>query len=675
MINPLQQLRRWWQVQAQTRETPLDGEVPFWVLSFLFHLVLLVALARVFVPGLKKPEVDLVLAEVDPAEEEIEVAPQIQFADQPVEDIGADSVDGADLQLSQAAILQDTSLVEDEPELNIRELGDFLVQELIETSVAPKIESLPVHGSVGVAQTGAEGAVDRITQEILLSMQERETTVVWMFDQSASLLRQRDLILDRFDRVYQELGVLEERGREEFNRRESGKAPLLTQVYGFGEQFAAGFKEPVADVEQIKSKVRELQTDRSGIENVFQTIVTAADDFKADRKVIPSTGQRRRNVMFIVVSDEAGDDTQALDDAVAACKRYEIPVYVIGVPAPFGRKETFVKWVDPDPSFDQTPQWAPVSQGPESLFPERLRLNFSGQAFEEESQLDSGFGPYGLTRLCYETGGIYFNVHPNRQLNRRVRRRQTDDYTAYFARFFDPNIMRKYRPDYVTVETYVRRMQENRCRFALVQAAEQSWLNPMEPPEMRFEKLDEARFVNTVSEAQRAAAVLEPKIERLYQILVSGEQDRPEEISLRWKAGYDLAMGRVLAVKIRAKTYNAMLALAKTKLKFEDPKNNTWILRPAETVSTGSQDQKMAEQARTYLQRVLDEHPGTPWAFLAQRELETPMGWRWAETYTEPPRPQQNRPGNNNNNNVRRMQPERAVELEPPKPKRKAPKL
>ena len=69
----------------------------------------------------------------------------------------------------------------------------------------------------------------------------------------------------------------------------------------------------------------------------------------------------------------------------------------------------------------------------------------------------------------------------------------------------------------------------------------------MAPPQLRFEKLDEARFANELSRAQRAAAELEPKITRLYEILKTGEQDREREITMRWKAGYDLAMGRTLA--------------------------------------------------------------------------------------------------------------------------------
>src|SRR6185503_14725423 len=99
----------------------------------------------------------------------------------------------------------------------------------------------------------------------------------------------------------------------------------------------------------------------------------------------------RRNVMIVVFTDEAGDDLDALDAAVDICRKYEIPVYVIGVPAPFGRENAFVKWIDPDPKFDQSPQWAKVHQGPESLLPERIKLLFGGRA-ELEEQMDSGFG-------------------------------------------------------------------------------------------------------------------------------------------------------------------------------------------------------------------------------------------------------------------------------------------
>jgi hypothetical protein len=42
----------------------------------------------------------------------------------------------------------------------------------------------------------------------------------------------------------------------------------------------------------------------------------------------------------------------------------------------------------------------------------------------------------------------------------------------------------------------------------------------------------------------------------------------------------------------------------------------------------------MGGQARELLGRVVKEHAGTPWALLAQKELETPLGWEWTEAHT-----------------------------------------
>jgi hypothetical protein len=107
-------------------------------------------------------------------------------------------------------------------------------------------------------------------------------------------------------------------------------------------------------------------------------------------------------------------------------------------------------------------------------------------------------------------------------------------------------------------------------------------------------------------------------------------------------------MGRVMAVKARTEAYNAMLAAAKRGLKFKDEKNNTWVLAPADEISVGSQLEKTASKAREYLERVVSEHPDTPWSYLAQKELETPIGWKWQEEYTPPPGSNEGGAGNAN---------------------------
>ena len=470
------------------------------------------------------------------------------------------------------------------------------------------------------------GAIDRITHEILLSLEERKTLVVWLFDQSGSLAEQRTDIINRFDQIYDELGVLEAAGNAAFQKHTS--KPLLSAVVAFGEKITFVSPKPTDDVQELKKEIASLQTDSTGVERVFTSVYQSVEKYRSYR-----TKEPRRNVMFVVVTDEVGDDEQGLDASIAICRKYEIPVYVIGVPSPFGRADALIKYVNPDPKFERTVQWVPVRQGPESFMPEVLKLGFSGSG-EWDEPIDSGFGPYCLTRMAYETGGIFFAVHPNRNARKSVSREETAVLSAQMTYFFDPEIMRNYRPDYVSVKEYQKLVSENKARQALVQAAQKTWTAPMEKPKMHFPKVSEADFANLLSNAQRAAAVLEPKVQELYELLKTGEKDRDKLTQPRWQAGYDLAYGRVLAVKVRTEAYNAMLAKAKQGMKFKNPKNDTWELKPSSEISVGSTLEKQADQARTYLQRVAQNHKNTPWALLAERELKEPMGWSWEEKFS-----------------------------------------
>ena len=673
----IRSLRRWWQVKTGKMDTPIDGEVPFWIVSLGFHLVVIIFLARIMMPEESVKAVSLMLDE--PVEQIVEedIPMEIQFDELLTEEIGADGDDGFETAAAQAPIVDPISEDTIDLEMQLRDVADIVTDNDFIEATAESMAIVPVKGSVGNSVKAASGAVDRMTQEILMSMQERETIVVWMFDQSASLMEQREEIVQRFDRIYDELGILQAAGHASF---ENKKQPLLTQVYAFGSEIKPLLKNPTPSLATIKEAIQSVDRDSSGIENVMETVIVAAKDHASYRRIDKTTGKPKNNVMLIVVSDEAGDDKDKVDDAIRICNEHQMPVYVIGVPAPFGRTNTEVKWVDPDPEFDQSTQWALVSQGPESIMPERLRLDSTG-TFGDLNMIDSGFGPFHLTRLSYETGGIYFAVHPNRNTKRRVKKWETKSYSASIQHFFDPKIMRRYKPDYVSNQTYLARLKASESRSALVRAATFTTTGTLESPVLRFEKLNEATFVANVSAAQQTAAIVEPQINRLYEMLKVGEEARPDELSLRWQAGFDLAIGRAIAAKVRASSYNAMLALIKTKLKFDPPKdektpqNNTWVLVPADIVQTGSQDTKLLQKAHNYLNRVIEEHPGTPWALLAQRELETPIGWKWEQDYTAPPQPREARPNNNNNNNNAEPRIPQPRMNAVPKTKRPPPKL
>ena len=641
----LSRLKLWWRVKTGQTDTPFDGESPYWIVSLVFHLGLLICLSFCLIdePIVNDLFVEVVQEEEIEIEEEevIEIPEEFHFDEELKEDIGAVSENGEAMALAQAefiAELSETPSPIDLPEsLNAKFEIDFIEQE----TKGVVFNNLAVKGHVGVGVDGAEGAIDRLTQEILNHMEENATQVVWLFDQSASLLRQRQQILDRIDRVYEELKAIEATGKKDsFKKHE---LPLLTSVYAFGESVHKLTRESTSQIDEIKKAIGSVERDDSGLENVFSAIYTAAKDCANLRKINPRTKLPYRNVMLIVISDEAGDDIVGMDTTIAFCSKHEMPVYVVGVPAPFGRVQTPVKWVDPDPNYDQSPQWTTVNQGPETLAPERIRLHFA-DTNEDTVPIDSGFGPYALTRTCYETGGIYFTVHPNRAMGRRVRARDTEAYSSHLSYFFDPDVMRAYRPDYVSTKKYWTNLASNRARMAVVQTAQRSWVAQMKEPRTRFEKLDEAAFVRAVTAAQIESAILEPQLNELYEGLRAGEVDRDLETSRRWQANFDLAMGRVMAVKVRTESYNAMLAKAKTSLKFEDEKSNVWELEPSAEILTGGTMKRMADKANQYLQRVVDEHPETPWAILAKRELQTPMGWKWVEEYLPPPPPPTPRP-------------------------------
>jgi hypothetical protein len=654
----LNNIKRWWQIKTGRYETPLDTDVPFWMISLVFHLGLILLLAKVFMPDAVPRAIGALYADTEDVIEMDELIPEEMDVYETDEDeLG---VEAEEELKAEAAATPTLEFIADETEAV--ETPDFETGELFASEFtsevnasAPTLETVAVRGVAGRSLKNTSGAIDRIAEVIRDRMAEGDLMVVWLFDQSASLRAQRTKIAKQFDRVYQQLERFQELDKADF-RDPDFDPPLLTDVYQFGQTVSPLLKNPTFKLDELRAAVEKVKRDDSGKENVMQSVMTVAKKYRQMARVVPRTGKPKRNVMVILVTDEAGDDVNLTDQAVRYCVNARVSVYAVGVPAPFGREETEVKWVDPDPGYDQTPQRAIVDQGAETPRPERLRLGFvdGRQDFE---QIDSGFGPFYLTRLCYETGGLYFAVHPNRTGKRRVRWGEVSNYASKLTYFFDPEIMRRYQPSYVSVQTYNKSLSENKARMALVQASEFTRTGtPLRSPQLRFPRLNEGTFTRLVNEAQKDAAFVVPELDRLMQTLKLGEADREKEDDARWQAGFDLAMGRAIAARLRASTYNEMLALAKTSLKFDTPKdektpqNNTWVLRPSSKVETGSRDAQLAEKARTYLRRVVDEHPGTPWSLIASHELRIPIGWEWKQAYTEPPKPREMRPGNNNNN-------------------------
>ncbi len=445
-------------------------------------------------------------------------------------------------------------------------------------------------------------------------------------------------------------------------------------MISFGKTVDLLTQAPTADLKEIRSAIDDIQLDESGVEMTFSAVYLAADRFKNLRNMRSDKGPER-NVVLVLVTDEKGDDIQGLERSIEICRKFAIPVHVMGVPAPFGRDVSYIKYIDPDPKFDQTPQWGQIDQGPETLYPERVRLGYKTNYYEEPS-IDSGFGPYAISRLCYETGGIYFTIHPNRKYNEEIKSNDIEAFSSRMKAFFDPEVMSRYRPDYLSEEEYLKQAGKSALRSSLLQASKLAKADVLEKPKTNFVRRDEPGFVRDLTKAQEEAARLEPALANLVSVLQIGEAGRSKETSARWIASFDLSYATALAAKVRTESYNLMLAKAKRGMPFSNPKNNTWTLVPSNEISVSSKLEKEGETARKLFQDVIAKHEGTPWAFLAKTELERPVGWTWKDSYTEldAAKKMANRPKNDEKEERMRKDDE-AKMLKPPPPKRPIPKL
>ena len=520
-------------------------------------------------------------------------------------------------------------------------MGPNEVDQLIETVVGV---------NVGVAATGASGAIDRLSLEIARSLEDAPTTVCWVFDQSVSLAGQRQEIASRLKRVFREL-----------SHDSQGDAPagLTNLVLAYGQRFKFIVNKPTRVSSEVVEAIQGIEVDNSGVEKTFTAIRAAAERLSVTRRV------GRSNGMIIVFTDEVGDDQSLADQVATICRRLGVSVCVVGVPAPFGQRFIEMKYVEFDPTYASVEDWAVVEQGPETLFPEAIQISENSLSNEA---IDSGFGPFGLSKLCYQTGGVYIAVHANRNLRGRVPDRATAPMSSRIRYFFDQELLRDYQPDYVSATKLRQKVASNAAKQSLVTAAAATNLRPMVSPETVFPKKSEGELANLLSLAQRSAAVLQPRVDAIYSQLLRGLPDRERIEEERWKAGFDLAMGRILAMKVRTDAYNLMLARAKSGMQFQRPKSDTWVLRPSDVVNVGSRTEKYADQAREYLRKVVEDHPGTPWAFLAKRELGQPLGYAWDEIHTginDPPKPRP--PGNNN---IPMPRDDKPRSLGPPMPKR-----
>ncbi|QDV38990.1 vWA domain-containing protein [Tautonia plasticadhaerens] len=472
-----------------------------------------------------------------------------------------------------------------------------------------------ISGDTSRETTDYGEALDQLAREILAHLNTSRVTVLWMFDESGSMKDDQRTISDKFDRV---VGELDLHTPEEQDRA----GDLEHAIIGFGKATHFENSPPRADLEGIRKAIGSLPVDESGEERTMKAVVDAVGRYG---KAV----EKDRKVLLVLVTDESGDDGDLVEQARLALVNRGATVYVLGRQSMFGTDRVHLRYVDP---VTQDVYWPPIRRGPEAAGLELLQ--WDGLWNHRHDEQPSGFAPYELARLVKETGGIYFLLPNEEELRDRPRGEKAYSIAT----------LKEFLPDYGPRPDYLARVSQSDLRRTMgeiVQLTRQDFgfrrHFPVNPPELAKAIVEELPKVDV---QLRALVEFERRLKAL-------DPARDKEPNRRWRANYDLMLAMVVAFQVKAYEYRSCLRemvvlanqgrLVPKNPPIPDRRRTDWVINhspkkkapPAET-------EKGYARAEGMLTQVIADHPGTPWADLAQTTLDRGLGCDWAEWNVHP---------------------------------------
>lgn len=628
--------------------TELTRTLPSFLVSLVIHtiVILTLLLIPVVVPSLV-PETMLESMFLEDVAQE-QIIRDLDLRTDPAESLNV--ISGGTLATTVGAAAQPSAAP-----LNIQE-----AKVMKEANLRPVLTDLPlptddaiatelgegeITGEVGAMVDGYGAAMGIITQEIIRMMRHQKVTVIWMFDESESMVDDRREIRENYLRVYEELGIAA--AQDENLRR--GSELLLTVVAGFGEQVHELTPRPTADKVEIREAIDRIPVDPTGKENMCQSLAQIVNVCRKDAL------RGKRKLAVIVVTDESGDDGEFVEDALAAARSASAPVYFMSRESTFGYPYARQRWID-KPTGEEF--WLTIRRGPESEFPECLQWNGLHERWDVQS---SGFGSYEQVRIAKETGGIFF-VLPGEEetlVGEGANDRRKYDFLA----------MREYQPLLLSRQEYLRERASSHFRetiwqrIARLNPSENKLLFQVHDPELVIRRdlypLPPDQFrAEAASQVVRAAKAM-LLTEEAIGLLERVRPLRAAEPSSRWRAAYDLAIAQLYIFRLRL--YQFLLALdnhANQMPAPKDPASNRWSFSWSRTTIVPDDNQfarlkstfnlkmtrdeylKMVvteEKAATdRLLAVVRDHAGTPWARRAESEISLGFGFTVGEVTWDP---------------------------------------
>jgi len=473
-------------------------------------------------------------------------------------------------------------------------------------------------------------AMDRITQEILNKLAKGKVLVVWVMDQSDSMNDDRDEIMARIERVYVELGLATDGASAKHSDA------LLTAVTSFGAGVAVHTPKPTSKPSEIVAALKSVPNDPTGAEMMCQAVNVSVQQYQ---KLVQQGG---RQLMIVLVTDESGDpatNASQLETTIQTCRNLRAPVYVLGREAVFGYPYAHMHWIDPATKIDF---WLRIDRGPETPYAEQLQIDGIHRRFDAHP---SGFGPYEQSRIARQTGGIFFMLPtPEANLWRR------DDRT------YDPESMRPYLPELASRFDYAAERDKHPMRATIWKVI--SDLNPYDargevkadtPAQVRFWDwpTDREKFAVDANYNLKKARTLLDYLVKSQAALEGVRKHREREPSLRWRANFDVTYAQTIAYQARLHEYIAYIGAfihtpkpIKNEFGPSRPTNSWDGHYVKRTLVNDAKVAALREKSTELYKKVIQEHPGTPWAARAEYELKRGFGCDLHEDYEDPRRTQ-----------------------------------
>lgn len=600
-------------------------DAPSWGVSLMVHIAVLVALALMAVGG--RP--DLILGSIDAGALDSNRAddltailetPSDEFSETAVGDPTSILTPGPTsatptIQAAETAIVSEARSLAGLISFTVPTMSDRLLPSpgAMNTDLSG---GRRISGETGRPTDGPGEALDQLAREILAHMASSRVTVLWVFDESGSMKDDQRRIRDQFDRTIGEL-----RPRVSGDRRQAGD--LEHAIVGFGETVHFESSPPRADLEEIRQGIDSLRIDESGIENTMTAVYKTLERYNT--RVIP----KDRKILMVLITDESGDDGGLVEQARLALVNRGVTTYVLGRQSMFGYDKVRLRFEDP---VTGDIYWPTIDRGPETAGLEMLQ--WDGLWKHRHDEQPSGFSPYELARLVRDTGGIYFLLPNEEEL--RIRPNGEKHYPF--------ETLKEYSPDPSPRADYAARVMQSDLRRTMHEVVQ------LTKGDFGFERHFPVNLPDLAQKIAQEVPKVDNQLNALLEIekrLRAMEPARDKEASKRWQANYDLMLAQVVAFQVKAYEYRACLAemvklgnqgkLAPKNPPIPNKRRTDWVIdHSGKKKAPNEETEKKYAEATRLLERVIERHPDTPWADLAQITLGRGLGCDWSEWNAHP---------------------------------------